>query len=173
MRKYHNVELQKKIEALLFATDDPIGIKEMASLLMENEDSVKKELKKLMKDYAARETSIAILCTGKKYRMSLKKDYDSIAMPVARMEVTPQQLKALTAIYNSPRALRGAIKDRLGEKSDEIISELKRAGFIKIDKYRNTEMYVLTKKFYSYFNMNQKKLKEEIHKAQEGVTDES
>ena len=78
MIKYHNVELQKKIEALLFATDDPIGIKEIASLLMENEDAVKKELKKLMKDYAARETSIAILCTGKKYRMSLKKEYDSI-----------------------------------------------------------------------------------------------
>ena len=61
MIKYHSVELQKKIEALLFATDDPIGIKEMASLLMENEDAVKKELKKLMKDYASRETSIAIL----------------------------------------------------------------------------------------------------------------
>ena len=173
MRKYHNVELQKKIEALLFATDDPIGIREMASLLMENEENVRKELKKLMKDYSIRDTSITISSSGKRYRMSLKPGYESIAMPVAKMEMSPLQLKALTVIYNSNRALRGNIREKLGEKADDIISELKRSGFIKIEKYRNTEKYVLTKKFYSYFSVNQKKLKEEINKAQEGVSDES
>ncbi len=167
------VELQKKIEALLFATDQPIGVKEISSILMENEETVRKDLRRLMKDYSTRDTSLCIISTGKKYRMSLKSEYEGIAMPVAKMEMTPLQLKALTAIYNSGKALRGSIRDRVGEKTDDVIGELRKSGFIKSEKYRNTEMYTLTRKFYTYFNVNHKKLKEEFNKVQDGKTDES
>ena len=45
-------------EAILFATEDPVGIMEISSILLEDQNIIRKELRRLMKDYSARETCI-------------------------------------------------------------------------------------------------------------------
>ncbi len=162
------MELRSKIEAILFATEEPISIIEIASILMSDQGEVKKELNHIIRDYKKSEHPMEILITGKKYRMGLKEQYREIAMPVAKKEIGNEEMEAMTLILNSNRVMRGKIREKFGDRSTEILRNLKRMGFVKADKYRNTEIYSLTNKFYKYFGVrkreiaNMAKVEEEI-----------
>ncbi len=54
--------------------------------------------------------------------------------------------------------MKGEVKEKFKMQSDFLIHSLKRTGFIKSIKYRNTEIYELTNKFYKYFNMEKNKI---------------
>ena len=152
------MDIQRKIEAILFATEEPVGIMEISSILLEDQNIIRKELRRLMKDYSVRETSITISNVGKKYRMVLKNEYSDLVKEVAKPELSPDQIRLLTLILNNDRTMKGEVKEKFKMQSDFLIHSLKRTGFIKSIKYRNTEIYELTNKFYKYFNMEKNRL---------------
>ncbi len=152
------MDIQRKIEAILFATEEPVGIMEISSILLEDQNIIRKELRRLMKDYSVRETCITISNVGKKYRMVLKNEYSDLVKGVAKPELSPEQIRLLTLILNNDRTMKGEVKEKFKMQSDFLIHSLKRTGFIKSIKYRNTEIYELTNKFYKYFNMEKNKI---------------
>ena len=145
--------IDEKLEALLFASEEPLSLTELSSILLESQDEVKKSLKRLIKSYESRNTSIVISVTGKKYRMTLKSEFNEVVSPVATPELSKEELKALTLIVNSKKAMKGEVNEKLHKRADAVITNLKKLGFIKSEKYRNTEIYKLTGKFYKYFNV--------------------
>ncbi len=152
------MDIQRKIEAILFAAEEPVGITEISSILLEDQNMIKKELRKLIREYAGRETCITISNAGKKYRMVLKNEYSDLVKGVAKPELSPEQIRLLTLILNNDRTMKGEVKEKFKMQGDFLVHSLKRAGFIKSVKYRNTEIYELTGKFYKYFNMEKKKI---------------
>jgi segregation and condensation protein B len=159
------VDIQKKIEAILFAAEEPVGLTELSSILLEDQSVVKKELRKLIKEYSERDTSITISTLGKKYRMILKSDYSDIVKDVSKPELTNEQIKLLTLILNKDKTMKGEVREKFKVQSDFLIHSLKKGGFIKSLKYRNTEIYQLTGKFYKYFNIEKGKLP--VNKSEE------
>lgn len=155
------VSLEQKIEALLFASEEPLGVTEISSILFEQPQEIRKYLRKIVKDYDARDTSLQITSVGKKYKMTLKPDFQEIVFPVATPEFTQDELKALTIILNSKKSMRGEITERLHERTESVIRDLKKRGMLKSERYRNTEIYSLTPKFYRYFNVKKKALTSE------------
>ncbi len=153
------VSLEQKIEALLFASEEPLGITEISSILFEQANEIRKCVRKIIKDYNSRETSLQISTVGKKYKMTIKPDFQDVVFPVAKPEFTPDELKALTIIFNSKKSMRGEVTEKLHDRTDSVIRELKKRGMIKSEKYRNTEVYSLSPKFYKYFDVEKKKLK--------------
>ena len=145
--------IDEKLEALLFASEEPLSLTELSSILLESQDEVKKSLKRLIKSYESRNTSIVISVTGKKYKMTLKPEFNEVVSPVATPELSKEELKALTLIVNSKKAMKGEVNEKLHKRADAVITNLKKLGFIKSEKYRNTEIYKLTGKFYKYFNV--------------------
>ena len=152
------MDIQKKIEAILFAAEEPVGLTELSSILLEDQSVVKKELRKLIKEYSERDTSITISTLGKKYRMILKSDYSDIVKDVSKPELTNEQIKLLTLILNKDKTMKGEVREKFKVQSDFLIHSLKKGGFIKSLKYRNTEIYQLTGKFYKYFNIEKGKM---------------
>lgn len=152
------MDIQKKIEAILFAAEEPVGLTELSSILLEDQSVVKKELRKLIKEYSERDTSITISTLGKKYRMILKSDYSEIVKNVSKPELTNEQIRLLTLILNKGKTMKGEVREKFSVQSDFLIHSLKKEGFIKSLKYRNTEIYQLTGKFYKYFNIEKGKL---------------
>ncbi len=152
------MDIQKKIEAILFAAEEPVGLTELSSILLEDQSVVKKELRKLIKEYSERDTSITISTLGKKYRMILKSDYSEIVKNVSKPELTNEQIRLLTLILNKGKTMKGEVREKFRVQSDFLIHSLKKEGFIKSLKYRNTEIYQLTGKFYKYFNIEKGKL---------------
>ena len=159
------MDIQKKIEAILFAAEEPVGLTELSSILLEDQSVVKKELRKLIKEYSERDTSITISTLGKKYRMILKSDYSEIVKNVSKPELTNEQIRLLTLILNKDKTMKGEVREKFRVQSDFLIHSLKKEGFIKSLKYRNTEIYQLTGKFYKYFNIEKGKLP--VNKSEE------
>ncbi|MCL4323741.1 MAG: SMC-Scp complex subunit ScpB [Candidatus Thermoplasmatota archaeon] len=159
------MDIQKKIEAILFAAEEPVGLTELSSILLEDQSVVKKELRKLIKEYSERDTSITISTLGKKYRMILKSDYSEIVKNVSKPELTNEQIRLLTLILNKGKTMKGEVREKFRVQSDFLIHSLKKEGFIKSLKYRNTEIYQLTGKFYKYFNIEKGKLP--VNKSEE------
>lgn len=155
------MELRGKIEAILFATEEPIGIVEISSILMADSEEVKKEINKIIRDYKKSEQPMEVVITGKKYRMGLKPEYREVAYPVAKREISGDEMEAMTLILNKEKAMRGMIRDKFGERTEQVIRNLKKMGFIKAAKYRNTEVYQLTNKFYKYFGVNKRDIRKE------------
>ncbi|MGP6220687.1 SMC-Scp complex subunit ScpB [Caldiplasma sukawensis] len=145
-------EVEKKVEAILFASGYLMQVNEIASICGEDSEDVGKAIKKLTKEYAKRDTSIEIKKVGKKYRMELKDEYKNIAMQVARPEIDHDGLKLLSVI-NSGIDTVGRVKDAVGKNFELALMKVREMGFIKLEKYRNTEKIILTRKFYSYFNI--------------------
>jgi segregation and condensation protein B len=163
------MELRGKIEAILFATEEPIGIVEISSILMADSEEVKKELNKIIKEYKKSEQPMEVIITGKKYRMGLKPEYREVAYPVAKKEINGDEMEAMTIILNGEKVMRGALREKFGERADKIVTNLKKMGFVKSEKYRNTEIYQLTNKFYKYFGVNKNQIKKEAKIAKSQV----
>ncbi len=159
------MELQRKLEAILFATEEPLGITEISSILLEEPGVVKKELRKLIQRYGSENTSMEISSIGKKYRMILKSEYADVVKEVTKPELSGEQIKLLTLILNNDKTMRGEINEKFRGQSDHVIHSLKKLGFIRSSKYRNTEIFQLTSKFYKYFNIqNKRELKNTVNK---------
>lgn len=162
------MELKSSVEALLYASKDPVSITDMAIILKEDKEAVAKALRSLTSEYNRRKSSLMISRSGIRYKMELRDEYHDIAFPVSEPEYSQKELSILGFIASNPGIRRGLLRDFFGEKYMEPVMKLKKDGLIKSDKYRNTELYNVTKKFYKHFNVSQ----EQIEDMAEGEKEE-
>lgn len=152
------MSLEEKVEAILYASENPLSITDIAMVLGENKDSVVKALKKLVKDYKDRTTSLDIVRTGIRYKMQLKNEFSDLVTPVSKREISNLELKILGFVAANTQCLRGDVIQHFGERSRSPLEGLVHRKFLNARKYRNTEQYSVTKEFYRYFNIGKKDL---------------
>lgn len=158
------MDLKSSVEALLYASKDPVSISDMAIILKEDKEAVSKAVRSLISDYRKRKSALKIARLGIRYKMELREEYHDIALPVAEPEYSQREMAILGFIASNPDVRRGILRDFFGEKYMEPVARLRRDGFIKSEKYRNTELYTVTKKFFKHFNIS----KEQIENISDG-----
>ena len=142
------------VEALLFASKEPLSVSDMAIAIKEEKDEVSKALRSLIKDYSGRNTALKISKFGIRYRMEVKDDFVNFAVTVSEPEFPKEAQEILSMILRNGGAMKGEIKKTFGDESEKILMELKHKRIITSEKYRNTEVYNVGKNFYRYFEVS-------------------
>ena len=151
------------VEAVLFSSDKPLRVGEIAEVANLDVSEVRKAMKKLRKEYEERSGAIEILRIGNKYVMQLKDDYAEYGYKLGKKELSDETLKTLAVIaYYQPISQR-KLREMLGTKIYHHIEELKKRGFIYGKSSGRTVVLRTTKKFNEYFGINASK-PEEIKK---------
>ena len=152
------MDLKLAVEALLFASQEPMSVVDMSIPLNEEKDAVSKALRSLIKDYSSRETALRIAKIGIRYKMEVKEEFVDIAEPVSMPEFPKEAQELLSMVITANGLLRGEVTKRFGEKTERILSDLKKSKIIVAEKYRNTEIFRIGKNFYKYFKVSKEQV---------------
>lgn len=166
------MNLEEKVEAILYASENPLSVNDMAMVLGEDKDMVMKALKVLIRDYRKRTTSLDIVRTGIRYKLQLKNEYSDLVTPVSKREISNLELRILGFVAANTDCLRGDIIQHFGERSRSPLEGLVHRKFLNARKYRNTEQYSVTREFYRYFNIGRKDLEKKVKNMGEENSDE-
>lgn len=152
------MDLKSSVEALLYASKDPISVADMAVMLQEDRESIGKALRSLINEYRKRDTALKVARSGIRYKIELREEYHDIALPVAEPEFSQKEMAVLGFIASNPDARRGLLRDYFGEKYMDQVTRLRKEGLIRGEKWRNTELFSVTKKFYKHFNVSKEQI---------------
>ncbi len=166
------MDVKLAVEALLFASKEPMSVGDMSIPLNEDKETVSKALRSLIKDYASRDTALRIAKIGIRYKMEVKDEYVEVAEPVSQPEFPKESQELLSMILTSDGLLRGEVTRRFGDSAEKLISDLKASRIITSEKYRNTEIFRIGKNFYKYFNVSREKVNDLVHSSQVDKPDE-
>ncbi|MCX6709805.1 MAG: SMC-Scp complex subunit ScpB [Candidatus Woesearchaeota archaeon] len=157
------VEIRKKVEALLFSSGRKMTASELAKLSHENEDSVRKSLESLKKDYDEKNASLIILNDGELYNMAVREKYlGFVRKIVPRTELNKTVLETLAVIaWKAPILQSDIIRIRTNKAYDHI-DQLEEEGFVTKKRHSRSYLISLSQKFYEYFDLAGR---EELQKA--------
>jgi chromosome segregation and condensation protein ScpB len=161
------MNLKLAVEALLFASQEPMSVGDMSIPLKEDRDAVSKALRSLMKDYSSRETALRIAKIGIRYKMEVKEEYVEIAEFVSMPEFPKEAQELLSMVIRSDGILRGEVTRRFGERAERILSDLKKHKIIVSEKYRNTEIFRIGKNFYKYFKVSREQFSDMLDSSRD------
>lgn len=165
------MDIKPRVEALLYATEAPISISDMAIMLSAEKDDVVKALKKLNREYRSMDSALEIVRNGFRYKLQLRREYVPDVTPVTGREFESDELKALGYIAMNAETIRGDLKNLLGIHYTDTLDKLKKKGMVYSRKYRNTDVYQVTRKFYEYFDISKGKLKSLINEKRDDPDD--
>ena len=152
------MDIKPRVKALLYATESPISISDMAIMLSVDKEDVMKALRKLTREYNSNNSALEIMRNGFRYKLQLRKQYVQDVRSVSEREFTGPELQTLGFIAMNPDSKKGDLKINIGLHYPEFVESLKKKGMIYSRRYRNTELYNVTKKFYEYFDISKGKL---------------
>lgn len=164
--------LEEKVEAILYASENPLSVSDLATVLGENKDDVMKALRRLIRDYRKRETSLDIVRTGIRYKMQLKNEFSDLVTPVSKREISNLELRILGFVAANSQCIRGDVIQHFGERARSPLEGLVHRKFLSSRKYRNTELYAVTREFYRYFNIGKRDLAGRVKSMGEENPDE-
>ncbi len=147
-------DVMRVIEAILFSSDKPMRVGEMAKIANINKEEISRGMRRLRKEYEKRDGAIEILKIGNKYVMQLKDQYADYGYKLGKKELSDDVLKTLAVIaYYQPITQR-KLREILGTKIYEEVDNLKKRGFIYGKRVGRTILLRTTKKFNEYFGIN-------------------
>jgi segregation and condensation protein B len=162
------MDLRGRIEAILYASEHPVSVSDMAQILNEDQNLVNRELRKLSRSLDERNSALCVKRSGIRYKIQLRKEYLETVIPVAEPEFRSDELLLITYIAAHPDCKRGDLRNNFGEDYAETVEKFLKLGLINSAKYRNTELYRITKKFYSYFNISENDIRQTIKDGGDG-----
>ena len=159
----NEVELKRIIEAVLFASDEPIGVQQLIGLFPEDgnpgRDAIKSVLKAIEADCEQRSIELKEVKSG--FRFQVKQNYADWVSKLweekpARYSRAAMETIALIA-YRQP-ITRGEIEEVRGVSvSTQIIKTLIERDWIKVVGHRDVPgkpaLYATSKNFLDYFNL--------------------
>ncbi|HEV8049751.1 MAG TPA: SMC-Scp complex subunit ScpB [Thermoplasmata archaeon] len=147
-------DLQLRVEAILFAAGKPLSVKELTDTLAVGDfRPVQAALKKLMRAYDARQTSLEVRHVGDRYALQLRPEFVPAAQSVTPVEMAPRTLKALTLIAYHQPVLQSLLAKMLGEAAYEEVDRLRGLGLIRAEPKGSTLELWTTKAFAEYFGI--------------------
>ena len=159
----NNEELKQIIEAVLFATDEPLNMNRLMNLFSEDSnpgrDAIKQAITAIQEDYTDR--SLELKEVGSGYRFQVKQDFAHWSAKLweerpARYSRATLETLALIA-YRQP-ITRGEIEEVRGVSvSSQIIKSLMERDWIKVVGHRDVPgkpaLYATSREFLDYFNL--------------------
>ncbi len=147
------ISLRRKIEAILFASSDPISAGEIAKILKIDKGEVVGLVRELIKEYRSRDTAIEIVELGDKYLMRVKPEFSDVVRPLTERDLEKGVLRTLAVIaVKQPIKLSDLAKIR-GNKCYDHVKKLKDLGFIKAEKKGRATILTTTESFARYFGL--------------------
>lgn len=146
--------LENMVEAALFASGEPIEVKDIELTTGIPSPDIRKALKSLGKSYASRDTCIEISKLGKKWVMQLRPEYLKDTAPITPTEISKLLLKtaALIAYYQPVNQVD--LKEMVGGRVYGDIRELKKMGLISVKPKGRTKEITTTKEFIEHFGID-------------------
>jgi segregation and condensation protein B len=147
---------ERAVEAALFSAGRPLKVSEIAHATGIGSDTVRKSLKKLISEYAKRDTSIEVARAGGKYVMQIKESFSSPAEMLAKTEVPKKYLKTASLIAYHQPIKQSDLVEMIGSKGYEHVKALRELGLISAKPYGATKVLKTTKKFLEHFGIDAK-----------------
>lgn len=167
-------ELKQRIESLLFSTGRLMDIEEITSLVKCKDSSlVAQALNELDEHYKNTETSLRLHQEEGKWRMTIHDKFiPYVRKVVTRTELAKGVLETLAILaYKAPMKQSELVKIRTNKAYDHL-AELEKRGFIRRKKFGRTRIIALSEKFFEYFDLPEKQLRErfkKVHSMEEAI----
>jgi segregation and condensation protein B len=163
------MDIKNQVETLLFSSRVPLSVKDISDILESPRTETSKILRTLIREYEKRQGAIEIAKLGTKYKIQLKHEYSELADKVAERELNREQLRILGFIVARNRTNRTDLRERFGSRYESLTDTLLDKKFITVKREGNADIFSVTKKFFTYFNVDKKKLEELRSDSGEGL----
>jgi segregation and condensation protein B len=145
------------VEAVLFAASQPLRASDISDMCGLGPDAVRKELRRLEKDYDERGSAIAMVKVGQRYSLQLRPEYNHYALPFAEQEISAEVLKTAAIIaYNQP-IMQSDLAKMLGSGVYERVKELRQMGLVTGKHVGQSWLLSTTREFSEKFGLGTKK----------------
>ncbi len=164
--------LKRDIEAILFAAGKALEIKFIAELCNTTISIIKNQLEVLEKEYSQNPV-LMIINQGSTWKMTVRGQYlDMVSKIVADTELSKTVLETLSMIaYRNPGLQSDIVKAR-GQVTYDHVAELVELGFVIKERIGRSYILKLTEKFYEYFEVNGKKIKEVFQPVNDRISEQ-
>ncbi len=155
MQQPEDLDRKKLIEAVLFMSQNAIGIADISKATgIASLGHIKASLEELMKDYGEKDTSLMIYEIADKYMFGLKEPYSSKVSSLANgPDISRGGLRILAYISKNEDILQSQIIKLFGSGAYDYIKELTETEFIETKKAGRSKKITTTPKFKEYFNV--------------------
>ncbi|HKV90600.1 MAG TPA: SMC-Scp complex subunit ScpB, partial [Thermoplasmata archaeon] len=131
--------LELRLEAVLFAAGKPMSVKELTDALGAGDfRPVQAALRKLVRTYDGRQSSLAVRRVGDRYALQLRPEFVPVVQSVTPVEMAPRTLKALTLIAYHQPILQSLLVKMLGEAAYEEVDRLLGLGLVRAEPKGST-----------------------------------
>lgn len=124
-----------ELEALLFASGDPVDPLKIADLLQIDKGAVPQLADKLNECYTDNSSSLAVIVLGGRYQLAVKKEYAAVVQAAVREKknapLSAPAMEALTIIaYNQP-VTKSFVEHIRGVDSSGVVNSLVAKGLVE------------------------------------------
>jgi len=149
--------VQRAVEAVLFAASQPLRATDIADICGIGPDTVRKEIKRLDREYDERGTAFEVAKIGQRYSLQLRPEYNQYALSFAEMEISPEVLKTASIIaYNQP-IMQSDLAKMLGSGVYDRVRALRRMGLVTGKHVGQSLLLSTTREFSEKFGLGTKK----------------
>ncbi|HQQ25007.1 MAG TPA: SMC-Scp complex subunit ScpB [Methanomassiliicoccales archaeon] len=149
--------MERAVEAVLFAASQPLRAADIADICGIGPEAVRKEIRRLDKEYEERGTAFEIAKIGQRYSLQLRQQYNQYALPFADLEMSPEVLKTASIIaYNQP-ILQSDLVKMLGSGVYERVKALRQMGLVTGKHVGQSLLLSTTREFSEKFGLGTKK----------------
>ncbi|MEM2878829.1 MAG: SMC-Scp complex subunit ScpB [Candidatus Hadarchaeales archaeon] len=144
------------IEGALYVADHPLTVKELMDVVKTSSETyVRKLLDELRAEYQRRGGSVSIVeCGRDSYRLQLREEYiEKLGDIVPKSRISRGALKTLAMIAYRQNLTQSKLAELRGNRVYEHIKQLQALGFIESRPFGRTRMLRTSRKFASYFGM--------------------
>jgi segregation and condensation protein B len=153
-----NVDIEKEksvrkiIEAVLFASERALSLKEIARIAGVKEKIVKRTIDSLNKEYNRHSFEIAL--TGGGYILQLREELYPVVKDFVEPEMDQKLLQTLALIASNEPIKQALLREYVGERVYDDVRELCKRGLVRYKKEGNTKILRTTPEFKKRFKFS-------------------
>jgi len=167
------VDLANKIEAVLYMYGKPVTIARIRKILKSNEKETEQAISELFLRYEKSTGSLIIIRHKDRLMLTVKEEFSELVKRfVKEIELQKAVVETLAMIALNEPILQSHLSEVRGSGASEHVRELDRMGFVKRTRDGRSYRVELSKKFFEYFDIDKKQLKEKfknIEQLNEGL----
>ncbi len=162
------MELANKIEAVLYMYGKPVTIARIRKILKSKEEETEKAIKELFSRYEKSPGSLVVIRHKDRLMLTVKEEYSELVKRfVKEIELQKAVVETLAMIALNEPILQSRLSDVRGSSASEHVRELDRIGFIRRTREGRSFRIELSKKFFEYFDIDKKQLKEKVKSSEQ------
>ena len=159
--------LELKVEGLLFSYGDWMSVEEMGKTLEGSSSNlIKKALEQIRKKFEEGFSFRLIEDDVKGFKFSLNEEFEPLVERlVSKVEIPPKTLKVLSMVAYEQPITKTRLSELLGRGVIKELDYLRRNKFVSYEKRGIGRYYKVTRKFYDYFQLEEKEFDDKIKQS--------